>query len=31
VVIAEGDKIGKNVFELKDYVETAEYDVRFRF
>ncbi|KVV14779.1 6-phosphofructokinase [Flavobacterium sp. TMP13] len=30
VVIAEGDKIGKNVFELKDYVETnlPEYDVR---
>lgn len=30
VVIAEGDKIGKNVFELKDYVETnlPEYEVR---
>ncbi len=30
VVIAEGDKIGKNVFQLKDYVETnlPEYDVR---
>ncbi len=30
VVIAEGDKMGKNVFELKDYVEThmPEYDVR---
>ncbi|MBJ7882429.1 6-phosphofructokinase [Gelidibacter salicanalis] len=30
VVVAEGDKIGKNVFELKDYVETNldEYDVR---
>ena len=30
VVIAEGDKIGKNVFELKDYVEVnlPEYDVR---
>lgn len=30
VVIAEGDKIGKSVFELKDYVETnfPEYDVR---
>ncbi len=30
VVIAEGDKIGKNVFELKDYVEEnmPEYDVR---
>ncbi len=30
VVIAEGDKIGKNVFELKDYVESnmPEYDVR---
>ena len=30
VVIAEGDKIGKNVFELKDYVEAnlPEYDVR---
>ncbi len=30
VVIAEGDKIGKTVFELKDYVETnlPEYDVR---
>jgi 6-phosphofructokinase 1 len=30
VVIAEGDKIGKNVFELKDYVEQnlPEYDVR---
>lgn len=30
VVIAEGDKIGKNLFELKDYVETnlPEYDVR---
>ncbi|MBF6609482.1 MAG: 6-phosphofructokinase [Flavobacterium sp.] len=30
VVIAEGDKIGKSVFELKDYVELnmPEYDVR---
>ncbi|MGJ8592872.1 MAG: 6-phosphofructokinase [Aquaticitalea sp.] len=30
VVVAEGDKIGKNVFELKDYVEENmdEYDVR---
>lgn len=30
VVIAEGDKIGKNAFELKDYVEDnlPEYDVR---
>jgi 6-phosphofructokinase 1 len=30
VVVAEGDKIGKNVFELKDYVEghMEEYDVR---
>ncbi|RZJ72807.1 6-phosphofructokinase [Flavobacterium sp.] len=30
VVIAEGDSIGKNVFELKDYVEEnlPEYDVR---
>jgi 6-phosphofructokinase 1 len=30
VVIAEGDKIGKNVFELKDYVEEhlPEYDIR---
>lgn len=30
VVIAEGDKIGKSVFELKDYVESnfPEYDVR---
>lgn len=30
VVVAEGDKIGKNVFELKDYVEEnlIEYDVR---
>lgn len=30
VVIAEGDKIGKTVFELKDYVEShfPEYDVR---
>jgi 6-phosphofructokinase 1 len=30
VVIAEGDKIGKTVFELKDYVELnlPEYDVR---
>ncbi|MBO3097957.1 6-phosphofructokinase [Gelidibacter pelagius] len=30
VVVAEGDKIGKNVFELKDYVEANmdEYDVR---
>ncbi|MEO5789576.1 MAG: 6-phosphofructokinase [Gelidibacter sp.] len=30
VVVAEGDKIGKNVFELKDYVESTldEYDVR---
>jgi len=30
VVIAEGDKIGKNVFELKDFVEAnlPEYDIR---
>jgi len=30
VVIAEGDKIGKNVFELKEYVDQnmPEYDVR---
>ena len=30
VVVAEGDKIGKNVFELRDYVEEhlEEYDVR---
>jgi 6-phosphofructokinase 1 len=30
VVIAEGDRIGKNVFELKDYVDQnmPEYDVR---
>ncbi len=30
VVVAEGDKIGKNVFELKDYVEEnmVEYEVR---
>jgi 6-phosphofructokinase 1 len=30
VVVAEGDKLGKNVFELKDYVEEhlPEYDVR---
>jgi 6-phosphofructokinase 1 len=30
VVIAEGDKIGKNVFELKDYIEQnqPEYDIR---
>ena len=30
VVIAEGDKIGKNVFELKDYVEAnlPEYEIR---
>lgn len=30
VVVAEGDKIGKNVFELKEYVEThfPDYDVR---
>lgn len=30
VVVAEGDKIGKNVFELKDYVDAnmAEYEVR---
>lgn len=30
VVVAEGDKIGKNVFELKDHVEAnlEEYDVR---
>jgi len=30
VVIAEGDKIGKNVFELKEYVDAnlPEYDVR---
>lgn len=30
VVVAEGDKIGKNVFELKDYVDQnmEDYDVR---
>jgi 6-phosphofructokinase 1 len=30
VVVAEGDKIGKNVFELKDYVDQnmTEYEVR---
>ena len=30
VVVAEGDKIGKNVFELKDYVDAnmTEYEVR---
>ncbi|MBP1839983.1 6-phosphofructokinase [Formosa algae] len=30
VVVAEGDKIGKNVFELKDYVDEhmSEYEVR---
>ena len=30
VVVAEGDKTGKNVFELKDYIEAnmPEYDVR---
>ncbi|WP_461533908.1 6-phosphofructokinase [Sinomicrobium sp.] len=30
VVVAEGDKIGKNVFELKDYIEDnlPDYDVR---
>jgi 6-phosphofructokinase 1 len=30
VVVSEGDKIGKNVFELKDYVDQnlPEYDVR---
>ena len=30
VVVAEGDKIGKNVFELKEYVEAnfPDYDVR---
>ena len=30
VVVAEGDKIGKSVFELKDYVEShmTEYEVR---
>jgi 6-phosphofructokinase 1 len=30
VVVSEGDKIGKNVFELKDFVEEnmPEYDVR---
>ena len=30
VVISEGDKMGKNVFELKDYVEAnmPEYEVR---
>src|SRR5690606_12336461 len=30
IVIAEGDKIGKSAFELKDYVEEnmPEYDVR---
>jgi len=30
VIVAEGDKIGKNVFELRDYVEQnlSEYEVR---
>jgi 6-phosphofructokinase 1 len=30
VVVAEGDKIGKNVFELKDYIDEnmSDYDVR---
>ena len=30
VVVAEGDKMGKNVFELKDYIEQhlPEYDIR---
>lgn len=30
VIVAEGDKIGKNVFELKEYVESnlPDYDVR---
>ncbi|WP_432671061.1 6-phosphofructokinase [Flavobacterium sp. SM2513] len=30
VVVAEGDKMGKNVFELKDYIEEhlPEYDIR---
>lgn len=30
VVVSEGDKIGKNVFELKDFIEEnmSEYDVR---
>jgi 6-phosphofructokinase 1 len=30
VVVAEGDKMGKNVFELKDYIEShlPEYDIR---
>ena len=30
VVVAEGDKIGKNIFELKDYVDDnmEDYDVR---
>jgi 6-phosphofructokinase 1 len=30
VVVSEGDKIGKNVFELKDYIEAnlPEYEVR---
>lgn len=30
VIVAEGDKIGKNVFELKDYVDEnmTDYDVR---
>ena len=30
VIVSEGDKIGKNVFELKDYVETnlPKYEVR---
>lgn len=30
VIVAEGDKIGKNVFELKDYIDEnmPEYDVR---
>lgn len=30
VIVAEGDKIGKSVFELKDYVEAhmTEYEVR---
>jgi 6-phosphofructokinase 1 len=29
IVVTEGDKIGKNVFQLKDYVEAnLPYDVR---
>jgi 6-phosphofructokinase 1 len=31
VVIAEGDKIGKNVFELKDYVEAIYLNMMLEF